>query len=117
MKRLLLLFSIPILALMLLSQHALPQSAPQTPPVTTTQPVVPSDAAPAVDVLEPTATEALSIKYVTSEFDQAWKDLRAIQAQVIKDHPGYHLADNGRIEKNPPTPVKPAEKQPQPTKK
>ena len=119
MKRLLLLFSIPILALMLLPLNALAHDTPPAPAPQSqaTQPVVPTNPASPIEVLEPSTTEALSIKYVTSEFDQAWKDLHAIQAEVAKNHPGYHLSDNGRIEKDLPAPVKPATKQPEPAKK
>lgn len=58
-----------------------------------------------VEIATPTASERFSIRYIKSQFDQAWKELAEFQADVIKTHPGFHFNPNtSQIEKDAPSP-------------
>lgn len=60
-----------------------------------------------VQVVAPSNTEALAIRFIRTLFDQAWKELVAFQSDVAKAHPGYAFNPNtSQIE---PVKAKPAE--------
>lgn len=52
----------------------------------------------------PTRSTQMAMQALAEELTQIQKDFAAVDAQVSKDLPGYHLAQNLKIEKDAPKP-------------